>query len=310
MARIDFSFIIVTYNSADTIQACLESIVACTSAPHEVVVVDNSPNSLTLLAVDRFIAAHPGLPIRIVKTEENIGFGRACNRGASLATGNYLFFLNPDTQLWNDAAAHLANCFNLHPYALAAGPAILDHVGKVTLTCRNLPTLGRVILDATGLDTWFGAYKLTRFSHATPRQVEQIIGAAMLIPRQVYESLNGMDERFFIYFEEVDLCKRLLESGGQIWFWPEAQVQHLAGSSCEVQSVRARTIYTLRDSRSKYFAKHFGKISALALVLVNRIEALQKLIVFSALWAIRRKSTYREKAYGFWTVAIGSAPRP
>jgi GT2 family glycosyltransferase len=310
MARIDFSFIIVTYNSAGTIESCLESIAARTAAPHEVIVVDNSPTNLTLLAVDRFISSHPCFPIRIVKTEENIGFGRACNRGASLATGAYLFFLNPDTQLLNDAAAQLVDCFKQHPSVLAAGPAILDAAGAVTFTCRNLPTLGRIILDATGLDKWRGAYKLTRFPHTTPRQVEQIIGAAMLIPRKVYEALNGMDERFFIYFEEVDLCKRLLDSGGQIWFWPEARVQHLAGSSCEVESVHARTIYILRDSRRKYFEKHFGKISALSLVLVNRIEALQKLIVFSALWAIRRNSTYREKAYGFWTVAIGNAPRP
>ena len=310
MARIDFSFIIVTYNSAGTIESCLESVAAHTAAPHEVVVVDNSPTNLTLLAVDRFISSHPCFPIRIIKTDENIGFGRACNRGASLATGNYLFFLNPDTQLLNDAAAHLADCFKQHPSALAAGPAILDGAGAVTITCRNLPNLSRIILDATGLDKWRGAYRLTRFPHTTPRQVEQIIGAAMLIPRKVYEALNGMDERFFIYFEEVDLCKRLLDSGGQIWFWPEARVQHLAGSSCEVESVHARTIYILRDSRRKYFEKHFGKISALSLVLVNRIEALQKLIVFTALWAIRRNSTYREKAYGFWTVAIGNAPRP
>lgn len=310
MASIDFSFIIVTYNSAGTIEPCLESIAARTAAPHEVVIVDNSPDNLTMLAVDHFLASHPGYPLRAVKTEENIGFGRACNRGARLATGDYLFFLNPDTQLCNDAAAHLANCFIQHPSTLAAGPAILNDAGNVTLTCRNLPTLGRIILDATGLDQWLGAYRLTRFRHTTPLQVEQIIGAAMLIPRPVYESFNGMDERFFIYFEEVDLCKRLRDSGGEIWFWPEAQVQHLAGSSCEAVSVHARTIYILRDSRRKYFEKHFGTFAARSLVLVNRIEALQKLIVFSALWALRRKRTYREKAYGFWTVAIGSAPRP
>ena len=309
MHRVDFSFIIVTYNNADTIQPCLESIAARTAASHEIVLVDNSPDRLTLLAVDRFINAHPDSAIRVVKTEANIGFSRACNRGASLATGSYLFFLNPDTQLWNDAAAHLSNCFTQHPSALAAGPAILNSSGTVTRTCRNLPSLHRIILDATGLDRYLGAYKLTHFDHAAPQQVEQIIGAAMLIARAVYGSLEGMDERFFIYFEEVDLCKRLLDSGGQIWFWPEAQVQHLAGRSCDVHSVRAQTIVTLRDSRRKYFEKHFGKLSALTLVLVNRVEALQKLIVFSALWAVRRDSIYREKAYGYWTVAIGGAPR-
>jgi GT2 family glycosyltransferase len=125
----------------------------------------------------------------------------------------------------------------------------------------------------------------------------------------VYQSVGGMDERFFIYFEEVDLCKRLLDAGGEIWFWPDAQVQHLAGSSCEVESVHARTIYILRDSRRKYFAKHFGKLSAFTLSLINRMEGVQKLLVFSVLWLFRRKQIYRQKAYGFWTVAVGSAPR-
>jgi N-acetylglucosaminyl-diphospho-decaprenol L-rhamnosyltransferase len=309
MTAIDFSFIIVTYNSAGTIEPCLGSIGACTAEPHEIIVVDNSPDDLTLLALERFCGSHPDVALRIVKTEENIGFGRACNRGAALATGDYLFFLNPDTQLRPGAAGQLAHCFQQHPATVAAGPAILDGANKVNPTCRNLPTLARILLDATGLDRWWGAYKLTRFDHATPLQVEQIIGAAMLIPRFVYESIHGMDERFFIYFEEVDLCKRLLDAGGQIWFWPEGKVQHLSGSSCEVDSVHARTIYILRDSRRKYFEKHFGKFSALALVLINRIEALQKLMVFSVLWLLRRKRIYRQKAYGFWTVAIGSAPR-
>jgi hypothetical protein len=309
MAAIDFSFIIVTYNSVGTIEPCLGSIGACTPEPHEIIVVDNSPDELTLLALERFRASHPDVTLHIVKTEENIGFGRACNRGAALATGDYLFFLNPDTQLRPGAAGQLAHCFQQHPATVAAGPAILDGANKVTPTCRNLPTLTRIFLDATGLDRWSGAYKLTHFDHATPLQVEQIIGAAMLIPRSVYESFQGMDERFFIYFEEVDLCKRLLDAGGEIWFWPEAKVQHLAGSSCEVDAVHARTIYILRDSRRKYFEKHFGKLSTLALVLINRIEALQKLMIFSALWLLRRKPVYRQKAYGFWTVAIGSAPR-
>jgi N-acetylglucosaminyl-diphospho-decaprenol L-rhamnosyltransferase len=309
MPSIEFSFVIVTYNNADTIETCLESIAACTPEPHEVIVVDNSPDNLTLLALDRFHIAHPLTTLRVIKTEKNIGFGSACNRGGAVATGNYLFFLNPDTQLHPNAAAQLAHCFVLHPETLAAGPAILDADNHVTATCRNLPTLSRIFLDATGLDKWSGSYKLTGFDHTTPRRVEQIIGAAMLIPRSVYESFHGMDERFFIYFEEVDLCKRLLDSGGQIWFWPDAQVQHLAGSSCEVESVHARTIYILRDSRRKYFAKHFGAVSALALSLINRIEGLQKLLVFSLLWLVRRKQIYRQKAYGFWTVAIGSAPR-
>ena len=305
-----FSFVIVTYNSADTIELCLASIVAHTAQSYEIAVVDNSPNQQTLIAVQRFGATHGNIHLHVFRPKEgNVGFSRGCNLGARQSSGKYLFFLNPDTQLMNDAAASLIRCLAEHPSALAAGPAIFDSEGRVTRTCRRLPHLGHVVLDATGLDRWCGAYKLTRFGHDRAKQVDQVIGAAIVIRRCDYERLGGMDEQFFIYFEEVDLCKRLKEAGGEIWFWPDAQVQHLAGRSCETDSVRARMIFVLRESRKKYFRKHYGVFGGLALEAVNRAEGMQKFAVLSALRMVRRSDSYREKAQGFWAVATGTAPR-
>jgi N-acetylglucosaminyl-diphospho-decaprenol L-rhamnosyltransferase len=304
-----FSFVIVTYNSADTIELCLASIAAHTAQSFEVAVVDNSPNDETVEAVHRFAAAHPEVRLHLLWPAENVGFGRGCNLGAQHSSGKYLFFLNPDTQLMNDAAASLVQCLNEHPGALAAGPAIFDSEGTVTRTCRRLPNLGHVVLDATGLDRWCGAYKMTRFAHDRAKQVDQIIGAAMVMRRRDYERFGGMDEQFFIYFEEVDLCKRIQRAGGEIWFWPGARVQHLAGRSCETDSVRARMIFVLRESRKKYFTKHYGVLGGFALEAVNRMEAIQKSIVLTALWMMRGKRTHREKAQGFWAVATGVAPR-
>jgi N-acetylglucosaminyl-diphospho-decaprenol L-rhamnosyltransferase len=304
-----FSFVIVTYNSADTIELCLASIAAHTAQSYEVAVVDNSPTDSTVEAVHRFAAAHPEVRLHLFWPGENVGFGRACNLGAQQSSGKYLFFLNPDTQLMNDAAASMVQCLNQHPGALAAGPAIFDSEGTVTRTCRRLPHLGHVMLDATGLDRWCGAYKMTRFAHDRAKQVDQVIGAAMVMRRRDYERFGGMDEQFFIYFEEVDLCKRIQQAGGEIWFWPDAQVQHLAGRSCETDSVRARMIFVLRESRRKYFTKHHGVLGGLALEALNRMEAIQKSIVLMTLWMVRRKRAHREKAQGFWAVATGVAPR-
>jgi N-acetylglucosaminyl-diphospho-decaprenol L-rhamnosyltransferase len=304
-----FSFVLVTYNNRDTIEACLSSIVACTTDAHEIVVVDNSPDPQTAVAVDRFKASPAGVNVRLIEPGENIGFSRACNLGAGAARGEFLFFLNPDTELMNDAAKLLARCLEVRSRAWLAGPVLFDNNGAIARSCRNLPNLGRVVLDATGLDQWFGAYKLMRFSHDSPRPVEQIIGAAMLVRRSDYERLGGMDERFFIYFEEVDFCKRIKEAGAEIWFWPEARVRHLAGRSCEASSVRARMIFTLRQSRRKYFKKHFGVLGGLALEVVNRMEGLQKSTVLAVLWLLQRNGSHREKAYGFWAVATGIAPR-
>jgi N-acetylglucosaminyl-diphospho-decaprenol L-rhamnosyltransferase len=309
LSQPEVSFIIVTYNNAGTIVACLSSIAANTTMEYEILVVDNSPDNETVLAVERLIRSQAEPAVTIIKTTENLGFGRACNVGAGRASGKFLFFLNPDTRLRNDASALLADCLRRYPAAKAAGPAICDTGDRIAPTCRNLPTLSRIVLDATGLDRLFGAYKLKRFQHQKARKVEQIIGAAMLVRRADYDDLGGMDERFFMYFEEVDLCKRLTEAGGEIWFWPEARVQHLAGVSAEAEPVRAQMIYVLRESRRKYFEKHCGTASARWLELINRFEGLQKSAIFGMLWMIRGRRADREKARGFWSVATGLAPR-
>jgi N-acetylglucosaminyl-diphospho-decaprenol L-rhamnosyltransferase len=309
MTQPSLSFIVVTYNSAGTIAACLRAIVDQTSASYEIVIVDNSPDGTTIEEIRGFAASYPEVLLHQLRPDENIGFSRACNLGARHASGKYLFLLNPDTQLMNDAGAILSGCLEQRPQALAAGPAIFDDEGQITRTCRNLPSLFHILLDSTGLDRWWGAYKLTRFAHDRPTMVEQIVGAAILVRRRDYERLGGMDERFFLYFEEVDLCKRFKDAGGEIWFWPDAKVRHIAGQSCEVGRVRARMIYTLRESRRKYFAKHFGQAGQIALEVLNRLEAFQKLPVLLALWLLFGESSYRDKASGFWGVAIGVPPR-
>jgi N-acetylglucosaminyl-diphospho-decaprenol L-rhamnosyltransferase len=309
LSQPEFSFIIVAYNNAGTIASCLSSIAMHTTLEYEILVVDNSPDDATALAIEGWFASQPATALQLIRTPENLGFGRACNGGAGRASGRFLFILNPDTRLRNDAAKLLAERFRRHPAARAAGPAIFDADDRVARTCRNFPTLSRVVLDAMGLDRWFGAYVLTRFPHDTPRKVEQIIGAAILVRRADYEDIGGMDERFFMYFEEVDLCKRLTASGGEIWFWPEAKVQHIAGVSAEAEGVRAQMIYVLRESRQTYFQKHFGAASAGALEVVNRVEGLQKSVTLWAFWKIRGRRGDREKARGFWSVAMGLSPR-
>ena len=303
------SFIIVTYNNADSIVSCLHSVCALTTCPYEISVIDNSPGDDTCRVVKDFQAAHPEANLSVHKSPMNIGFGKACNLGVQFTTGEYLFFLNPDTRILNDAALTLIECLRRQPNSIAAGPRILDAQGRITRTCRNLPNVTRVILDATGMDALLGKYRLTRFAHNIPRSVEQIIGAAMLVRRSDFESVGGMDERFFVYFEEVDLCKRLEDGGGEIWFWPQAAVQHLAGISCEADSTRARMIFVLRESRRKYFAKHFGTSASIVLDIINRLEALEKLSVLCVLWLLRRSRNDRAKINGFWAVATGNASR-
>jgi hypothetical protein len=176
---------------------------------------------------------------------------------------------------------------------------ILAPDGTITRTCRNLPTWWRILLDATEIDRITGSYVLMKFAHDRPRRVEQIIGACFFVGRKTFESFNGFDERFFMYYEEVDLCKRLLDSGGEIWFRPEARVMHLAGESTQTLSAAAEMTAILRRSRTLYFEKHFSLFHQVMVSGINRLEGFLRGTAFLFLYLIRGNDLDREKARGY-----------
>ena len=298
------SIIIVTYSNEKTIKACLASIRDLVSDLYEVIVVDNSDNGLTAESVMEFQSKNLDFPLSLLRPPENLGFGRGCNYGARHAKGDFLFFLNPDTRLDNDAARLLRQFMENHPQAGVAGPLVLDSGGQVTRTCRNFPNWPRILMDAMGLDRILGVFRMLHFDHLSPRRVDQVIGAGFFMRREAFDRLGGFDERFFMYFEEVDFCKRVLEFGGEVWFRPEARIVHTAGVSTENVAAVARMICALRRSRVQFFEKHYGRKQQLVLRGINHLEGLGKWMVFSLLYLCRRKPIYREKAKGYRRVAL------
>ena len=300
----EVSIIIVTYRNQETIVPCLTSIRQQVTLPYEVIVVDNSPDNLTALQVRDFMKTDPRFPITFLEAGQNTGFAKGCNFGAARARGNYFMFLNPDTFLKNDAARLLADFLKSRPTAGVVGPMILDPAGRVVRTCRNFPTVARIILDASGLDRFIGAYVLSRFSHDRPRRVEQVIGACFFLHRRTFMNLKGFDERFFMYLEEVDFCNRLIDSGAEIWFRPEARVIHWAEVSTRHAESVAQMILALRHSRSLYFEKHFARIHQPLLNAVNRLEGLGRGLAFYYLYLCRGQTQYLEKARGYFNVLL------
>ncbi|MEW6263014.1 MAG: glycosyltransferase [Thermodesulfobacteriota bacterium] len=300
------SIIVVTYRNEDSIEACLESIVRQVGLPYEIIMVDNSPDDHTAGKIKQFRQVHPEIELNLIKSGQNLGFAKGCNLGASSARGEYLLFLNPDTILLNDAPSRLAQFLDENPKAAVAGPQITDRQGRITKTCRHRPTLMRIFLDVTYLDLIFGCYRLLRFDHRTARMVDQIIGACIFLRRETFTLLGGFDERFFIYFEEVDFCRRVIESGREVWFLPQAQVAHFHGTSTESQDTVARSIRILRRSRDLYFQKHFGRKQFLISRWLNVFEGLFRGTVFYLLFLARRREIYRRKAEGYWKlISVG-----
>ncbi len=294
--------IIVAYNNADGIQSCLASVFERSSIPTAVVVVDNSPGPDTAQAIAEYAAAHPERNLTLIRRPENLGFAAGCNLGAKGRTEDYFLFLNPDTELGNDVSALLISFLQEKPHAGVAGPQIRDEKAQIARTCRNFPTPWRIFCDATGLDSLLGCYKLLRFGHTETRAVDQVIGAAMMMKRELFENLGGFDERFFIYFEEVDFCKRVWGAGAEVWFYPIPRVIHQAGSSCEAPAMINRMPGFLRRSRAQYFAKHFGILPQFITLGVTIGEAAAKAAILGLMSWLKPKQGgyYRAKGRGFW----------
>lgn len=296
------SVIIVTYNNEETIEHCLQSLVEQTRVSYQIIVVDNSPDLKTWKCLQTFGATHADLDFIPMRSKENIGFAAGCNLGAQQAQGQFLLFLNPDTCLKNDILSIFLDFWPTTSKPGLLGPQVVDVENQVVATCRNLPTLWGVFLDATGLDRFLGHYRLLRFDHQSSRQVPQIIGACLFTSKEIYEHFKGLDERFFIYFEEVDLCQRVQQSGLKVWFLHEPQIMHWAGVSCESASTAADMIVQLRKSRQLYFEKHFGSKTVFMVAIITILEGWSKAMIFRILYWVRKKPSDLEKAKGFWRV--------
>jgi GT2 family glycosyltransferase len=266
------SVIIVTYQSHETIGACLASIAAHAGVPVEAIVVDNASTDGTCeLARDQFPHA------RIVHETHNRGFAAACNAGARLASAPDLLFLNPDAELRPRALRLLAEFLRRSPRIAAVGPRLVYPDGAEQDSAFDYPSL---------LMTWLeffprpGRILHTRLNgritspHGAPVAIDHPLGACMLIRRAAWEDVGPFDEGFFLYCEEVDWCLRAKERGWQIWHVPTATVTHHGGVSSA--SARAASLVYLYRSRQRLHAKHRGRAFRLAARCITRLGLTQE----------------------------------
>lgn len=272
---VDLSVIIVNWNARDHLAECLASIPSGTlPSPSlktgeigeqragglslEAWVVDNGSTDGSAELVERRFPW-----VKLLVNQENRGFARANNQALSLARGRYLLFLNPDTRLLPEALPVLMRFLDHHPHTGAVAPQILYPEGRIQPSCRRFPTLGSVFWEATGLDRVFprhpllGRYLMGDWDHQTLRRVDQPMGACLMVRRVALDQVGPFDERFFLFFEEVDLCRRLKSAGWDIYFVPQARIIHYGGQS--TRQDHWRTAWLFHRSRYKYFHKHLGR---------------------------------------------------
>lgn len=262
--RATIAIVVVNWNAGDRLRACLDSIAAhAAGLVSQVIVVDNG-------STDGSEAGLEGLPgVTLVRAGANLGFGRACNLGARQAAADILLFLNPDAALYAGTLAALVAFMDAPANARVGicGVQLVDETGSVARSCSRLPSVAGLLAQSSGLDRLFPrlGQAMVEWDHAATRDVEQVIGAFFLVRRGLFESLQGFDERFFVYYEEVDFSLRARDAGWRSVYLADVQAFH-AGMGTTAQ-VKARRLFYLLRSRLLYAGKHFSRPGATAVAL-------------------------------------------
>lgn len=218
------SVITVTYNSEESISKFLRSIQQNIDISYEVIIVDNNSSDKT---VDKIKGS--GVKVELIEAGENLGFARANNMAVQKAGGEFLFFLNPDTEILNPEVKLLWEFLRDHPKTGIAAPKLINSRGEVQPSVRLLPTFGRAFKEYVLGQK--GNYDHFYPKSGQPVAVESVVGGAMVVRRDLYTNVGGFDNKYFMYYEDLDLCRKVLRHGFSIYYLPQVILNHAVGHS-------------------------------------------------------------------------------
>ncbi len=278
--------IVVNWNAGKQLGVCMRSVLAADRLAFRfgrVVVVDNASTDGSADGIEALAA-----PVVAIRNPDNCGFAGACNQGASGSHADYLLFLNPDTRLLPDSLVKPIEFLERPENARVGivGIQLLDDGGTVHRSCARFPTAGRYLAMMLGLDRLtprlFPPHFMVEWDHSDTRPVDQVTGAFFLVRRSLFDRLAGFDERFFLYFEDVDFSLRARREGWSSVYLATARAYHKGGGS-SAQAKARRLFYSLR-SRLLFGYNNLGSIQATILLLATlAVEPLTRLV-----WAVAR----------------------
>ena len=292
------SIVIVNYNSKQLIENCLFSLQkAIDKIDAEIIIVDNnSTDGSKELLLSKF----PGL--KFIFNDVNFGFGKACNQGFKLASGKYVLFLNPDTILTENCLTQCLSFFETHADAGAVGVRMTD-IQKRFLkeSKRGLPTPSASFYKLFGLaaifprSKVFSKYYQGHLPEKENNPVEVLSGAFMMVRKELFEKLNGFDERFFMYGEDIDLSLRILQSGHKNYYLGTVNIIHWKGGSTNRNYKYVKDFYGAMNLfvKKHYYSKpvwfrsllytgiYIRKMLAILGLVFNRGNTIRHIIVYS-----------------------------
>lgn len=260
------SVIMVSYNTKDILRIALSKVFKHSNfQDFEVIVVDN--------------ASHDGSPdmvaeefpqVKLIRHDQNGGFAAGNNLGIEVAKGDYILLLNSDAYVFDDSLGESVDFMNAHPEVGIMGAQLVCEDGSPQPSARQFPSPWQKLKVLSGFEsrhpsyeTYYDYYEAEQGDNPEPRQVGWVPGTYFMIRREVIESIGGLDERYFMYFEEVDYCLQATKAGWQVVFNPSISIIHLGGqSSLNTKKEVSRTGRQLVDIRVNseydYYLKHSG----------------------------------------------------
>ena len=263
------SILIVNWNTRDLLRACLKSLDKITTKT-EIIVVDCASSDQSAAMVAREFP-----DVKLIASAENLGFAAGNNRAYEIANGEWIWLLNPDTEIYDNAAEILVEFLQTHPQVGAVASALVDaRDGHIQRSCRTFPTPAALWTQASGLAALFprskrfGFYKMGWWNYRDARPVEQPMASSLMLRRAAVENIGELfDEQFPIFFNDVDLCYRLKQANWQIWFEPRSLVKHWGGAA--TSQMKPEMIAQSHLCLRRFYAKHYRSHVAAPLYLAT-----------------------------------------
>lgn len=305
---LDLSIIIVSWNVRDLLHQCLASIEdgRCGLALETIVVDSASTDD----SADMVAAEFPA--VRLVLQGTNVGFARGNNLGLGLSSGRYALLLNPDTQLLGSALPDMVTYMDSHPAVGAMGPQLQYPDGRVQSSRRRFPSVATAFFESTWLQpaaprSVLRHYYMTDCADDATCEADWVVGACLMVRREILDTVGPLDEGYFMYSEEMEWQRRMKDAGWKVVYFPQAKVVHHEGKSSQ-QVIAKRHVYFQR-SKLRYFRQYHGRSAALLLRLFLLISYAWQMMLEAAKGAVgHKRSLRRQRVAAYWDVLRTGLP--
>jgi GT2 family glycosyltransferase len=273
------AIIIVNWNTGQYLADCIRSLAALPEREieriDEVVVVDNASSDRSVIKAKQVVGENINKPrVRFVQNEKNEGFAAANNVGIDRVLQKekmtHVLLLNPDTKVRPGMVIEMIEVLGKNERAGVVGAKLIGADGKLQPSIRHFPTKKEMFLYLLKLGRFVRQEKT---DYDKEQKVDQVMGAAFLIRKEVVESVGKLDDGFFLWFEEVDYCRRVVNEGWEVWYTPSAVCEHLGGISFGQLVGFQKTVPWLK-SMQRYARKHMGYGTVAALYVLSPVSLL------------------------------------